>query len=108
MGSSFPVMLGLAGKYRTAVVTEEGDVFMWEGWSKPLDRSAAAPLRPAPAPPGASVGDGGRIAPDAPLPPPAAEAAAAAQPHKKSKAQRLFERITPSRRELQTPQRTSA
>lgn len=26
-----------AGKYRTAVATEQGDIFMWEGWSKPLE-----------------------------------------------------------------------
>ena len=26
-----------AGKYRTAAVTEEGDVYMWEGWSKPAE-----------------------------------------------------------------------
>lgn len=25
---------GSAGKYRTAVVTSTGDVYMWEGWSK--------------------------------------------------------------------------
>ena len=31
-----------AGKYRTAVVTSEGDIFMWEGWSKPLEAGAAA------------------------------------------------------------------
>ena len=29
-----------AGKYRTAAVTDEGDVYMWEGWSKPAELSA--------------------------------------------------------------------
>lgn len=29
-----------AGKYRTAAVTEEGDVYMWEGWSKPAELSS--------------------------------------------------------------------
>ncbi|EIE21610.1 RCC1/BLIP-II [Coccomyxa subellipsoidea C-169] len=29
-----------AGKYRTATVTDEGDVYMWEGWSKPAELSA--------------------------------------------------------------------
>jgi hypothetical protein len=31
-----------AGKYRTAVVTSEGDIYMWEGWSKPLEAGAAS------------------------------------------------------------------
>ena len=31
-----------AGKYRTAVVTSDGDIFMWEGWSKPLEAGTAA------------------------------------------------------------------
>lgn len=34
-------MLSRAGKYRTAAVTKEGNIFMWEGWSKPLDASWA-------------------------------------------------------------------
>ena len=25
------------GKYRTAAVTDEGDIYMWEGWSKPAE-----------------------------------------------------------------------
>ncbi|KAK9908199.1 hypothetical protein WJX75_004163 [Coccomyxa subellipsoidea] len=29
-----------AGKYRTAAVTDEGDVYMWEGWSKPAELSS--------------------------------------------------------------------
>jgi hypothetical protein len=28
------------GKYRTAVVTVDGDVYMWEGWSKAMESSA--------------------------------------------------------------------
>jgi len=32
-----------AGKYRTAVVTSEGDIFMWEGWSKPPEAAGSAP-----------------------------------------------------------------
>jgi hypothetical protein len=32
-----------AGKYRTAAVTDEGDVYMWEGWSKPAEAGASAP-----------------------------------------------------------------
>ena len=31
-----------AGKYRTAAVTAEGDVFMWEGWSKTLPSAAGS------------------------------------------------------------------
>ncbi len=31
-----------AGKYRTAVVTAEGDIFMWEGWSKPPEAAGSA------------------------------------------------------------------
>lgn len=34
------VMHSGAGKYRTAAVTEEGDVYMWEGWSKPAELSS--------------------------------------------------------------------
>lgn len=52
----------LAGKYRTAAVTKEGDVFMWEGWSQPLHAGSGASgrlgtpqLPPAP-PPGSSPG----------------------------------------------------
>ena len=38
-----PVLYQLAaGKYRTAAVTAEGDVYMFEGWSKPLDAAYAA------------------------------------------------------------------
>lgn len=33
-----------AGKYRTAAVTEEGDVFMFEGWSKATEAHAAATM----------------------------------------------------------------
>ena len=51
-----------AGKYRTAAVTKEGDVFMWEGWSQPLHAGSGASgrlgtpqLPPAP-PPGSSPG----------------------------------------------------
>lgn len=49
-----------AGKYRTAAVTEEGTIFMWEGWSKPLEAAWGAGSRgagsrlgtaPPPAPP---------------------------------------------------------
>ncbi|KAK9837376.1 hypothetical protein WJX84_002537, partial [Apatococcus fuscideae] len=32
-----------AGKYRTAAVTDKGDVFMWEGWSKPLEPGQLPP-----------------------------------------------------------------
>jgi hypothetical protein len=53
---------GPAGKYRTAAVTKEGDVFMWEGWSQPLHAGSGASgrlgtpqLPPAP-PPGSSPG----------------------------------------------------
>ena len=31
------------GKYRTAAVTDKGDVFMWEGWSKPLEPGQLPP-----------------------------------------------------------------
>jgi hypothetical protein len=31
---------GPVGKYRTAVVTVDGDVYMWEGWSKAMESSA--------------------------------------------------------------------
>ena len=33
-------ILSAAGKYRTAAVTDEGDVYMWEGWSKPAELSS--------------------------------------------------------------------
>ena len=39
-----------AGKYRTAAVTAQGDVYMWEGWSKALPSGAS------PAPQGVSLG----------------------------------------------------
>lgn len=32
--------MSVAGKYRTAAVTDEGDVYMWEGWSKPAELSS--------------------------------------------------------------------
>ena len=35
-----------AGKYRTAAVTSEGDIFMWEGWSKPLEAGAGTAPTP--------------------------------------------------------------
>ena len=31
-----------AGKYRTAVVTRQGEVFMWEGWSKAAEVPSSA------------------------------------------------------------------
>jgi hypothetical protein len=51
-----------AGKYRTAAVTKEGDVFMWEGWSQPLHVGSGAsgrlgtPQLPPATPPGSSPG----------------------------------------------------
>ena len=42
-----------AGKYRTAAVTDEGDIYMWEGWSKPAE--AGAP-NPSPNPAAAAQG----------------------------------------------------
>ena len=39
-----------AGKYRTAAVTAQGDVYMWEGWSKALPSGAS------PSPQGVSLG----------------------------------------------------
>lgn len=30
-----------AGKYRTAAVTDEGDIYMWEGWSKPAELASS-------------------------------------------------------------------
>ena len=43
-----------AGKYRTAVVTSDGDIFMWEGWSKPPEAGAGG------AAPRAGCGGGGK------------------------------------------------
>ena len=55
-----------AGKYRTAVVTSDGDIYMWEGWSKPLEAGAASSRssssKEAPVPPTAVLGK----SPDAP------------------------------------------
>ena len=55
-----------AGKYRTAVVTADGDIFMWEGWSKPLEAGAASSrgsgFKETAAPPSAVMGK----SPDAP------------------------------------------
>ena len=33
-----------AGKYRTAAVTDEGDIYMWEGWSKPAELASSRGL----------------------------------------------------------------
>lgn len=33
-----------SGKYRTAVVTADGDVYMWEGWSKLNESSSVDTL----------------------------------------------------------------
>lgn len=110
-----------AGKYRTAVVTDEGDVYMWEGWSKPAELSSSrgatgervsqAMGRPEQGATPGAIGGGNKRPPR--LPPSAApeevvqDAAAARRGRKSERARALVQqRILPVRCSLPLHQDT--